>query len=696
MLAPSKKPSPKTPRRRPECEALEARDLMTVGIGTPPLHPYLIPVTNPNPLSNSLTPAQVRHAYGFDQIGFLQGNYNGLAGQGETIAIVDPFDDPTIAGDLKQFDRQFGLPDPTLTVVNQTGGSALPAKGNSNQTSEVALDVEWAHAMAPAAKILLVEFNSLAMSDFAAAVDFARKQPGVAVVSASFGRDNGLIGEASNNFNSTFTTPAGHTGVSFVAASGDNGVFQYPAGSPNVLGVGGTMISLNGDNSIRSETAWSGSGGGVDPYQAVPAYQQGLGLSNRGTPDVAYAGGSNFAIYDSAYNTGWEREYGTSAGAPQWSSLVALIDQARARAGLASLDGATQLLPSLYALPADDFNDITSGSNKGASAGPGYDQVTGRGTPHADRIVNDLTWFTATTNGDLSVYGDKAGVANDVVTVGTNPSGGVSVTENGRTLSFARGLLSSVSIAPRQGNNQVFVNAVPAGVTVNVNGAYLGNDTVTVGNGSLAAVAGPVNVSNTSGKTALTIDDSADGTSRQVTVTNGSVQFSGLSKVSYSGGITSLKVLGGSGNDGFFVNSTASGTPVSVVTGAGQNSVWVGTGGSLAGIASAVNVQHANASGATSLVIDDYKESGRSATISSSAVNFTGVPTITYSSIDALTVVGASGSNTIAVNSLPSGVSLTVYNTRYNTLSGALAPRVTRYYGVPIWDLSFVAYAPFM
>jgi subtilase family serine protease len=686
--AAARKPVRRRLGARPDCEALEARYVMDLGIGQIPLNLG----TPSTPIAGTFTPAQVRHAYGFDQIPFLQGNYDGWAGQGETIAIVDHRDDPYIGTEMAQFDQQFGLPaPPKFTKVNQDGGSAdLVPVGSAGDTGEIAMDVEWAHAIAPAASILLVEDYGRTGDDPYAAVDYARKQPGVVVVSMSFGLDGGPGSYYEGQDNAVLHTPAGHGGVTFVASSGDNGVFTFPAGSPTVLGVGGTLLQLNNDNTIASETAWSGSGGGVDPYEATPSYQSGLGLSNRGTPDVAY-GAANFAVY-SIDAGGWLSDGGTSAGAPQWSAFVALIDQGLASTGQGPLDGASQLLPALYQLPGSDFNDITSGSNKVASAGPGYDLVTGRGTPRADRIFDDMVYGFQVTlqNGVLGVNGNQSGAANNVITVNRNGWGGVTVTENGHSADFDPGQVSSVSINPGGGTNQVSILGVPARVAVNVSGTLGSNDSVTVGSGSLANVAGPVSVSNTSGKTALTIDDSADTANRMVTITNGSVQFSGAYNVSYSGQITALKVLGGSGNVGYFVNSTASATPLSLVTGIGQNSVFVGNG-SLASIAAGVNVQ-ANASGQTSLIVDDYKESGRNATVTSSSVTFTGVPAVTFSNISALTVVGSGGWNQIQVASVPSGVPVTIYNTAHNWVWGA-AWQASQYYGLPSWDLIGLATA---
>jgi subtilase family serine protease len=349
-------------------EPLEARDLMSV----------------------AYTPAQIRHAYSFDQVP--------LDGSGQTIAIVDAYDDPNLVGDLITFDRTFGLPDPpSLTKVNEFGGTDLP-QADAGWSGEISLDVEWSHAIAPGANILLVEANSASLLDLFTAVDYARNQPGVVTVSMSFG---GGEGSFEPFVDSILTTPAGHIGgsglpggVTFVASTGDAGApGGYPAYSPNVLAVGGTSLYLDDWGNYLGEVGWSGSGGGISQVEPEPAYQYSVQSTGARTiPDVSYDADPSTGYY--IFNTaagGWEAIGGTSAGAPQWAALIALADQARALyLGAGSLDGATQTLPAIYSpVMSGDFNDVTFGSN-GYDAGPGYDLVTGLGTPYAPFVVYDL------------------------------------------------------------------------------------------------------------------------------------------------------------------------------------------------------------------------------------------------------------------------------------------------------------------
>ena len=256
------------------------------------------------------TPAQIRDAYGINDLS--------EDGTGQTIAIVDAYDDPNILASVDTFDGQFSLTDsgPTLfnqygpassflTVLNQSGQtSSLPSTdpsgaGADNWEVEEALDVEWAHAIAPGAQIVLVEANSQSLSDLMTGVATAASQPGVSVVSMSWGFPEGQSVFAADeaNYDSVFNVP----GVTFVASTGDYGTAdpEYPAFSPNVVAVGGTTLNLNADNSYSSETGWGyysdslgmsiGSGGGLSLYEPEPAYQEGVqSTGSRTTPDVSF------------------------------------------------------------------------------------------------------------------------------------------------------------------------------------------------------------------------------------------------------------------------------------------------------------------------------------------------------------------------------------------------------------------------
>jgi len=341
------------------------------------------------------TPSQILQAYGFNQLNISE------PGLGQTIAIVDAYESPNIQSDLATFDAKYNLPAINLNVINDGATSQDPSGG---WELEAALDVEWAHAVAPYANIVLVEaaddsVNSAGVpTNLLHAVSVAATQPNVTVVSMSWGVPEFA---SETQYDSYFSAP----GVTFVAASGDNGAGTiWPAISPNVVAVGGTTLEISSSGSYTSETGWGsgfrsassgGSGGGFSQYETEPAYQKGSYLSSvtdtngmRMSPDVAYDADPNtgVAVYDST-NGGWQVVGGTSAGTPQWAALVALADQMRAAVNESPLSS-VQTLTALYQ-EQGDFHDITSGNN-GYSAGVGYDLVTGLGSPEANLLVTAL------------------------------------------------------------------------------------------------------------------------------------------------------------------------------------------------------------------------------------------------------------------------------------------------------------------
>src|SRR5262249_42996616 len=203
------------------------------------------------------TAAQLTQAYGLDRITFTSDAGETVVGDGsgETIALIEAYNDPNLASDLHVFDQANGLPDPLLSVVNQAG-----TKTNSVWTSEESLDVEWAHAIAPGASILVVQARSDSLGDLITAVDLARNTPGVAVISMSWGFNETASETA---FDAHFQTPSGHQGITFVAASGDYGTAhgpEYPSSSPRVLAVGGTTLSVDALGNYMGELDWTDSG----------------------------------------------------------------------------------------------------------------------------------------------------------------------------------------------------------------------------------------------------------------------------------------------------------------------------------------------------------------------------------------------------------------------------------------------------
>ena len=319
-------------------------------------------------------------------------NYLGLSatGTGQTIAIVDAFDDPNIAADLATFDTTFGLPAPaSFKKVTQTGATTGYPTADANWALEIALDVEWAHAIAPGAGILLVEAKSASFADMDTAISYAAKQTAVTVISNSWGATE-FSGET------TLDTYCKQSAKLCVFATGDNGnPGTYPAYSPYVLAVGGTTLNVGTNGAVSSEVAWSGSGGGVSVYESKPTFQSFTTQTKRGTPDVSFDAdpATGFAVYDSypySGQSGWFQMGGTSAGAPAWSAIVAVADQLRKAAGKAVLTGTSS--KSLYMANTDVYGltsglaDISSGPTNGACGAictpiAGFDFVTGKGSP---------------------------------------------------------------------------------------------------------------------------------------------------------------------------------------------------------------------------------------------------------------------------------------------------------------------------
>jgi subtilase family serine protease len=308
-----------------------------------------------------LSPTQILGAYNIPS--------NGGSG---TIAIIDAYDDPNIQNDVDVFSTQFGLP---LTssgyFTKYKMASSIPA--NSGWGLEISLDIEWAHAIAPKANILLVEAASSSITNLLAAVDYARNRSDVVAISMSWGA-NEFSGETS--YDSHFTSSYKAT---FFAASGDSGAgVIWPSSSPNVVAVGGTTLNLNTNGSVASETGWSGSGGGVSSMEAEPVYQSTYGIpsanNHRGVPDVSYDANPNtgFSVYDSYGYGGWLVVGGTSAGAPQWAAIRSVSN---------STNNSNFYKDAGSATYQSYFRDIVNGSNGRYSAATGYDYVTGLGSP---------------------------------------------------------------------------------------------------------------------------------------------------------------------------------------------------------------------------------------------------------------------------------------------------------------------------
>ena len=335
-------------------------------LGRPPIHIFRSAQKSPT----GITPAEIKRIYNLPTKG----------GQG-TIAIIDAYDTPNIESDLAVFSDTYGLP--TCTVKNGCFEKHVMissgAGTNSGWAIETSLDVEWAHAIAPQAKILLISAKTSSGANLLAAVDYAASRKDVVAISMSWG---GTEFSEETSLDEHFISKSGAV---FFASSGDNGAgVNWPAASPNVVGVGGTSLELFKNASFISESAWSGSGGGISAYEPEPDYQRAYNIpkanGRRAVPDVAYNADpkSGYSVYRTigTSKNGWYTVGGTSAGAPQWAAIHSL--------------GLGASLPKLYADKASTgtlqfFRDITSGANGTCryycNARAHYDYVTGLGSP---------------------------------------------------------------------------------------------------------------------------------------------------------------------------------------------------------------------------------------------------------------------------------------------------------------------------
>ena len=352
-----------------------------------------------NPSSpGGILPVQFKAAYGFNRIP--------NQGQGQTIAIVDAFDDPNIASDLAFYQSYFNLAPCNFQKVIVGNPTTSIEWG-----LEMSLDVEQACALAPKANIILVEANSDSFTDLFAAIQVASSAPyNATVVSMSWGH---LEFSSEQSYDSYFCNIVAGSGqpVTFVAASGDIGNHPlYPAASPCVIAAGGTTLALRTaappPNPLQlnygAESAWGNTGGGVSPYESQMSWQNPAcatwSTTNRCIPDVASDASPTpgVPLYDTFHYDGWMVTGGTSLASPDWASFFTIVNSLRANQGKATLSQTAQDLYGIYYSSnyLTDFHDIIHGSNgicgSECNAGPGYDLVTGIGSYQANVLAPAL------------------------------------------------------------------------------------------------------------------------------------------------------------------------------------------------------------------------------------------------------------------------------------------------------------------
>jgi kumamolisin len=355
------------------------------------------PSVSPQATTLSYSPLQVAKAYAFP---------TGATGAGQCIGIIE------LGGgyrttDLDSFFGNLGISTPKVTAVSVDGGANASTGDSSGPDGEVELDIEVAGAIAPAAEIAAYfapNTDQGFIDAITTAVHDANLKP--SIISISWGGPEDSWTEQSRNALSSACQDAATMGITVLAASGDNGssdgsasgapTVDFPAASPYVVACGGTKLTISG-TTIGSEQTWNelasnegATGGGVSQVFALPDYQRTAkvpkaptGFVGRGVPDVA-----GNADPETGYNVVVDGQQavigGTSAVAPLWAGLLALINQS-----LGTNVG--YINPLLYSATVESiFHDITSGTNGDYSAGPGWDACTGLGSPNGAKLLAAL------------------------------------------------------------------------------------------------------------------------------------------------------------------------------------------------------------------------------------------------------------------------------------------------------------------
>ncbi|GLY84008.1 putative Ig domain-containing protein [Actinoallomurus iriomotensis] len=442
-------------------------------------------------------------------------------GSGQTVAIIDAYDDPNAEADLATYRSQYGLSACTTAngcfkKVNETGGSSLPS-ADSGWAEEISLDLDMVSAVCPSCKILLVEASQPSMDDLGTAVNTAVSL-GAKFVSNSYG------GSEDSTDPSSDSSYFNHPGVAITVSSGDDGYgVEYPAASRYVTAVGGTSLSRASNTRGWSETAWSGAGSGCSAYDAKPTWQTDTGCSKRTVADVSAVADPNtgLAVYDTYGVGGWVVVGGTSASAPIIAGVYAL-------AGAPAAGSYPASFPYAH---TSALNDVTSGSNGSCSpsylckAAAGYDGPTGLGTP------NGVTAFGSGSTGGNTVTVTNPG--NQTSTVGTAVSLQIQASDSasGQTLTYS-------------------ASGLPAGLSINASTGVISGTPTTASTSTVTVTAQDTTGASGSASFTWTVNPVGGGCSSTGNkVTNGGFE-SGTSPWTTSSGVVSANGSGESAHSG--------------------------------------------------------------------------------------------------------------------------------------------------
>ncbi|MGA8184202.1 MAG: hypothetical protein WB819_11250, partial [Terriglobia bacterium] len=518
-------------------------------------------------------------------------NYDNPVGGSRMIAIVDAYDYPTAASDFVTFSQQFGLPSGNacgpngnaacLSVVYATGSQP---QSNCGWAQEAALDIEWAHAMAPKAQIVLVEAASNSFANLFQAVNVASNMvanAGGGQVSMSWGG-----GEFSSEsvYDSYFTT----AGVTYFASSGDSGgVVIYPSASPNVISAGGTTVNRDSNGHFIGESAWNSAGAGPSAYEPAPGYQSSIYTlaqmlnGYRGTPDYSFDANpaSGVSVYDSTScqgYSGWLVFGGTSVSSP---SLAGIFNLAGAFDGGWNGGSNTSSVQSNIYQNYDTassggtvcpyqstFYDVSSGSAGSYPAGACWDFATGIGSGRGVSGLTAASGFSLSASPSSQAVDPGAGASYAVdVTYSGGYSGTVTLSATG--LPTGAGATFTPSSVSSSGSSTMDVttdaSTAPGSYTITITGSDGGSP-------SHSTIVTLVVNSTSAGDFSLSPSPSSQ------TVTQGS-------GTSY--GVTVMPSGGFSGTVGFSVSGLPSGAgasfnPTSVSGGSGSTTMSVTTNGS--------------------------------------------------------------------------------------------------------------------
>jgi hypothetical protein len=354
------------------------------------------------PADTGYSPQQIRKAYGFGDLS--NGSFTNR-GAGQTVAVVIAYDYAEARHDLGVFSSEFGLPAPSKKLFGQVYATGVQPLPDDQWAGEAAMDIEWIHAIAPEARVILVHADSTLTEDLYFAVERAAdivRAAGGGVISMSFGS---ALGESPQDLvTERAFTRGNNTTVSFVGSAGDvPSIKHFPETSTHVVQVGGTTLPLDASgNRTGAETVWTFTGGGISQIFPRPSYQYGLTIDGklhrvgRAGPDVSMVADPNTgaAVFHSTATDPagtWAASGGTSLSAPLFSGLIALANQKRASNGRGPIGSSIHNV--LYSLGRNDYStnylDVTSGSN-GKPALPGFDLATGWGVPKAGAMIDSM------------------------------------------------------------------------------------------------------------------------------------------------------------------------------------------------------------------------------------------------------------------------------------------------------------------